>query len=97
MRHPGKVILVSLSGYSPSRDDAFLQELVDSKIELFCAVGVDAERWEDALDWLCVGPDGSGTHHITTTAHPGETEEEVIEFARSFFTHTNHEIEIVRV
>jgi hypothetical protein len=50
--HPPKVVLVSTSGYLASRDDALLQELLASKIELFCVIGRDAEVWEDALDWM---------------------------------------------
>lgn len=95
--HSGKVVLVSLSGYVPSRDDPLLRDLVESKIELFCVVGVDARAWEEALDWLCVGPDGRGTHNITTTSHPNESEEEVLEFARSFATEHEHHVEVLRV
>jgi hypothetical protein len=95
--HSAKVVLVSLTGYSPSRDDPLLQELIASEVELFCSVGVDAEQWEDALDWLCIGADGSGTHFITTTSHPGETEAEVVEFAKLFFLEQPCEVEVIRV
>jgi hypothetical protein len=57
--HSGKVVLVSSSGYLPNRDAPLLEELIECRIELFCAVGVDAEKWEDALDWLSVRADGS--------------------------------------
>jgi hypothetical protein len=95
--HSGKVVLVSSAGYSPSRDDPLLRELIESQVELFCAVGVDAEKWEEALDWLCIGADGSGTQFITTTSHPGESEAEVIRFARFFTTEQPHEVEVIRV
>ena len=54
--HPPKVVLVSSRQYSSESDDVLLRELIEAKIELFCAVGRDAERWEDAMDWLCIGP-----------------------------------------
>lgn len=95
--HSGKIVLVSSSGYSQDLADPLLQKLIESQIELFCVVGVDAEKWEDALDWLCVGADGSGTQFITTTSHPGESEAEVIEFAKSFSTKQLHEVEVIRV
>ncbi len=95
--HSGKVVLVSSSGYCPDRDDPLLQEFIESRVELFCVVGVDAEKWEDALDWLCIGADGSGTHLVITTSHRGESEAEVIEYAKSFLTEQPHEVEVVRV
>jgi hypothetical protein len=95
--HSGKVVLVSSSGYLPKRDDPLLRSLIKCRIELFCAVGVDPEKWEEAFDWLCIGADGSGTQFITTTSHPGESEAEVIGFAQSFFTERAHEVEVIRV
>jgi hypothetical protein len=97
MPSPLKVVLVSTNGYSPNPHDALLQNLVARKIEVFCAVGVEADKWEDALDWLCVGEDGSGTHFILTSAHLGESEEEVIEFASGLQTSQPSEVEVVRV
>ena len=95
--HTGKVVLVSSSGYRPSRDEPLLRELIESKIELFCVVGVDALAWEDALDWLCVGDGKRSDTYITTTSHPGESEAEVVEFAIQFATATHHEVEVIRV
>jgi hypothetical protein len=50
--HAGKIVLVSRSKYTPEIGGALLRQFVEDKIELFCAVGVDASTWEDALDWL---------------------------------------------
>jgi len=33
------------------------------------------------MDELVVGPDGAGPRHVTTTSHPGESVEQVVEFA----------------
>jgi len=95
--HPPKVVLVSTNGYLASRDDALLQELLDSRIELFCAVGKDAHQWEDALDWLCISPSGEDKHFIITTAHTDETVEEVIAFAEQFSTSTAGQVEVLYV
>jgi hypothetical protein len=95
--HPPKVVLVSTNGYVASRDDALLQELLASKIELFCVVGRDAEVWEDALDWMCVGTAGEGKHFITTTAHAGESVEEVIAFAEQFSSDKEGDVEVLYV
>jgi hypothetical protein len=86
---------MSTKSYFANRDDVLLQALLNSRIELFCVVGVDAEAWEDALDWLCVGAAGDGAHHITTTAHVGESVEEVIAFAEQFSMPTPGNVEVL--
>ena len=93
--YPPKVVVVSTTGYLADRDNALLQALLDARIELFCVVGEDAQAWEDALDWLCVGAASEGTHHITTTSHIGETVEEVIAFAEQFSTPTPGNVEVL--
>jgi hypothetical protein len=93
----GKIVLVSTSAYTPEIGDALLRKFVEDKIELFCAVGVDATNWEDALDWLCIGSEGKGIHFITTTSHPGESVEEVISFAEFWPCEIAHEVEVVYV
>lgn len=95
--HAPRVVLVSTRGYDPERDDPLLQELIDSKIELFCAVGIDAGKWEDALDWFRLRQKDCSRHFIVTTAHEDESVEEVIEFAEIFKTSTNGEIEVLYV
>ncbi|MDR7307895.1 hypothetical protein [Rhodoferax saidenbachensis] len=95
--HAGKVVLVSSSPYTVGCGAAVLQQLVDDKVELFCAVGVDAANWEDALDWLCIGPSGESLHFITTTSHPDESVEEVIAFAESFTCVQTHKVEVIYV
>ncbi|MES2582505.1 MAG: hypothetical protein V4627_07295 [Pseudomonadota bacterium] len=93
--HAGKIVLVSKSAYTPEIGEALLRQFVEEKIELFCAVGVDAANWEEALDWLCIGPAGESIHFITTTSHPDESIEEVISFAKTW--HSDHacEVEVV--
>lgn len=95
--HSRKVVLVSHVGYSGARDDALLRELIERKVELFCAVGVDAALWEDAMDWLCIGQDGKRVHHVITTAHPDESLEEVVDFAERFSLDVHATVEVIHV
>lgn len=95
--HSPKVVLVSTNDYVASRDEAILRELLASRIELFCVVGRDAGAWEDALDWMCVGTSGMDEHFITTTAHVGESVEEVIAFAEQFSTDKEGDVEVIYV
>ncbi|WP_446686065.1 DUF7684 family protein [Massilia consociata] len=95
MHYSGKIVLVSTSGYVPERDDQFLRDLIAARIELFCATGVGAEDWEDALDWVCVGDDGRGEHLIVTTSHEREPLAKVIEFAEQFSTSAQHKVQVI--
>ena len=94
MTYFGKIILVSTSAYSPERDHQFLQDLIAARIALFCATGVGAKDWEDALDWACVG-DGRGEHTIVTAVHEDESLAEVVEFAEQFPTSSQDRPQII--
>lgn len=96
MTYSGKIVLLSKSGYLPNRDDGFLHELLDNRIELFCVVGVDADKWEDALDWICIGDNGLGEHLIITTSHTDEFLEQVVEFAEIFNTGRKHLVQVIQ-
>ncbi len=90
-----KVVLISEGGYSSEYDELLLSFL-DHKFELFCAVGKDCELWEDVMDELAVG-NGENPRFITTTSHPDESIENVIEFAKMFTTKTKGEVQVVRI
>lgn len=95
MAYSGKIVLLSKSGYRSEQDDEFLRELLQDRIELFCVLGQDADKWEDALDWICIGEDGSGQHLIITTCHQNESLEEVVAFAQMFKTGHEHSVQVV--
>jgi len=95
MTYSGKIVLVSTSAYVPERDDQFLQDLIAARIELFCATGVAAKEWEDALDWACVGDNGRGEHTIVTTSHEDEPLAEVIKFAEQFSTSSQDSPQVI--
>lgn len=91
-----KIVLVSRSDYE-ARHDHLLQNLVDRKIILFCAVGRDCEAWEDAMDWMCIGPDGESRGFVVTTSHPDESIEEVISFAEDWILDEPSSVEIMEI
>lgn len=94
-----KVVLVSRSGYHPSRD-ALLHTLIARRVELFCVVGKDCRAWEDAMDALVAGPNGSYEWHVTTSSHPEESIDEVIAFAQTWACDapdTSDVVEVVEV
>lgn len=89
-----KIVLVSTKGYDASHDD-LLRVLIERRIHLFCAVGVDCELWENVMDELVVGHAGEYAWHVTTTSHPGETTAEVIAFAEMFHLDEPSDVEVI--
>ena len=89
-----KIVLVSNSEYKPEYE-ALLLSFLDEEFELFCVVGTDCELWEEVMDELAIG-DGEKPRYITTTSHPNESVEDVIEFAQIFSTTLNGEVRVVR-
>ena len=66
---------------------SILRKLLGQEPDLFAAVGIDCEGWEDAMDWLCVDLDTSGEQpgaFCNTTSHPNETLADVVEFAEQW-------------
>jgi flavodoxin len=90
-----KIVLISKSGYSKKHEELLVSYL-DQGYELFCVVGKQCELWEEIMDELAVG-DGTNSRYITTTSHPDETEEEVIEFAKNFSINKESGVVVVRI
>ena len=100
-RNSKKVVLVSHNGYRPEHD-ALLGELLQRRIEIFCAVGKDCRRWEDVMDELVTGPVGDTVHFVLTTSHPDESIDQVVAFARLLHveggaTERNSDVEVIEV
>ena len=90
-----KVVLISEAGYSKKYDELLISFL-DQGYELFSVTGKECELWEEIMDVLAVG-NGTNSRYITTTSHPDETEEQVIEFAKNFGTSKASGIQVVRI
>lgn len=98
MSEAKKVVLISRSGYSTSHDDILLS-LIQRKVHLFCAVGKDCKLWEEVMDELVVGPVGACEWFVSTTSHPDESIEDVIEFAEGFHIEDSHDddVEVIEI
>ena len=65
----------------------FLRRILSESPDLFAVVGVDCEKWEDAMDWLCIELDASGElpgAFCNTTSHSNESVDDVLEFANQW-------------
>lgn len=93
-----KVILHSKINYSEKYDE-LLNQLIEEKTLLFCAVGKDGEIWHDVMDELYVGYGEERDFFMITTWHNDEELYEVVEFAKSYDIEgiNNEEIQIIEI
>jgi hypothetical protein len=98
MQQPSKkkVVLMASQPYS-AMHESLLIALIERQIELFCAAGTDCENWETAFDLLLTDPDRGYTHHITTTSHPDESLEDVLNLANFWIVEGGSEVEVLNV
>ena len=90
-----KVVIVSRSGYS-SEHDSLIEELLDTELDLISIWGQDCELWEEVIDELAVG-DASNIRDVTTSSHPRESLEEVIQFAEHWGTDKPSNVRIIEI
>lgn len=93
-----KIILFSKNGYS-KKYNKLLNQLIDEKILLFCAVGKDCELWHDIMDELFVDLGEERDFFMITTWHDDETLAEVIEFAKFYHIEgiNNEQIKVIEL
>jgi len=84
MTSPAKKVVLHTHVAWDRSYEPLLQGLLDRGIRLLCAVGVDCEAWEEAMDWTCIGPDGESRGFVVTTSHVGESLADVVAFAEEF-------------
>ncbi|HEX9447347.1 MAG TPA: hypothetical protein VF920_05180 [Dongiaceae bacterium] len=85
MAYAKRVILNCPAG---CREDLgqMVEDFLHDGVQLICAMGADAAKIEDAVDWLVIGDGSDETRFILTSSHKDETLENVIEFAHHFVT-----------
>jgi len=78
---PEPKIILQLPIEDRSSLSAFVEKCLLEKASLIAIVGNGCAETEDEIDGLIVGDGADDSRFITTTSHPDETLEEVIEFA----------------
>lgn len=76
---------------------AFVEQCITRNVSLIAVQGEGCEQIEDEIDWLIVGDGTDDTRFITTLSHPGETLEEVFEFATIWWVNADGPTEVVRL
>ncbi|WP_284196974.1 hypothetical protein [Chitinimonas prasina] len=85
------VVIRTLCPYTVVYEPA-LRLLADRLPVLCCFHGVDCSAWEEALDWVMIETGRDVELFALTSSHPGEDENEVLDFARACSTHGTTEL-----
>jgi len=93
MGYAKKIVLVSKSGYQLALD-ALVEQFIRDGVKFVGVVGEDCAKVEDIIDEIVVG-DGNNDNFILTSSHPGESVEEVIEFAHLLSLECVDEVQVV--
>ena len=71
--------------HSPVVDHAslepFVEQCLKDDVRLIAIWGEGAQALDEEVDWLVVGDGADESRYITTSSHPEESLEEVLEFA----------------
>lgn len=76
---------------------AFVEKCLARNVSLIAVLGDGCERIEDDIDWLIVGDGSDKSRFITTSSHPGETLDQVVEFATMWWVSADGPTEVVRI
>jgi hypothetical protein len=93
MAYGKKIVLHSKTGYRPEMD-TLIEQFIRDGVKFVGVVGEDCVKIEDIIDEILVG-DGNKDDFILTSSHPGESLEEVVEFARSLTSEYAGEVQVV--
>lgn len=75
--------------------DALVEQFIADEVAFVGVVGKDCSRVEDIIDELVVGDGSDQNRFILTSAHPGESVEDALEFARSLYAEYSGEVQLV--
>jgi hypothetical protein len=81
MSYAQKIVINSKSG-AKSALDSLVEQFIADGVRFVAVAGADCTLIKDIIDEIVVGEGSDDTRFILTSAHPGETLEEVMQFAR---------------
>jgi hypothetical protein len=83
MAYLSKIVL-QLPLSNPHVLPEFVETCLRDKVSLIAVWGPGCSAMEDQIDALVIGDGSDGRRFVCTTAHEGETLEDVIEFAETY-------------
>ena len=77
--------------------DQMVEDFLRDGVALVAVIGRDCAKVEDIIDELIVGDGSNPERFIVTTSHPGESLQDVVEFAELFSTDPAGKVQIVEL
>jgi hypothetical protein len=96
MNYAPKIVL-QLPLSNPNLLEPFVEACLRDGVSLIAVVGEGGSKIENLIDKLVVGDGSDRSRFIVTTSHPGETVEEVMEYARSWDAERDQPVELVKL
>jgi hypothetical protein len=81
MSYAQKIVIHSKSGATNALE-ALVEQFISDGVRFVAVAGKDCALMEDIIDEIVVGDGSDNTRFILTSSHPGESLEEVMQFAR---------------
>ena len=96
MPYLSKIVLHCPNGYRMGLEQ-LVEDFLRDGVRFVGVVGEDCETVEDHVDWVVVGDGTDDSRFILTSAHPGETVAEAVEFARNLTGEYEGEVQVVEL
>jgi hypothetical protein len=93
----GPKIVLALPISDKAKLADFVEQCVARNVSLIALYGEGCEQIEHEIDMLVVGDGTDSRRFITTSTHPSETLEEVVEFATSWRVNADGPTEVVQL
>jgi hypothetical protein len=61
--------------------ESFVEQCLKDDVQLIAVWGEGAEALEEEIDWIVIGDGIDDSRYITTSSHPKESLDQVLEFA----------------
>jgi hypothetical protein len=96
MTYAPKIVL-QLPLSNPNLLEPFVEACLRDGVTLIAVVGEGGSKIEKLIDDFIVGDGSDRSRFIVTTSHPGETVDEVMEFARSWDEELGQPVELAKL
>ena len=77
--------------------EPFVEQCLRDGVQLIAVVGDGCADLEEEIDWIVVGDGLEPARYVTTSSHPDEPLEEVMEFAASWSCEGEEGVQEVRL
>ena len=82
---------------SASKLEPFVEQCLRDGVSLIAVVGDGCEKLEEEIDWIVVGDGLDPARYLSTSSHPSQPLEEVVDFAEFWLCEGEEGVQQVRL